>query len=63
MSQLLWGVVKMISTVINTVKPGSIVLMHCSAAADREALPAIITGLNEGYGLEILSEVVKEGES
>lgn len=53
-----------ISTITNTVKPGSIVIMHCSAAADRKALPTVITALKaRGYSFEILSAVVKEDEN
>jgi peptidoglycan/xylan/chitin deacetylase (PgdA/CDA1 family) len=50
-----------ISVVVNTAQSGSIVLMHCTAAADREALSTVITELQaKGYQLVTLSEVVKE---
>lgn len=52
---------EVVSFVLNTARPGSIVLMHCNAVADQSALPLVITDLQaQGYHLVTLSEAVKE---
>lgn len=54
---------EVISFVLNTARPGSIVLMHCNAVADQAALLPVISGLQaQGYQLGTLSEVAEEKE-
>lgn len=48
-----------IDTITAEAAPGGIILMHCNAAADREALPQVIEQLQgQGYEFDRLSEVV-----